>query len=137
MRFDSSLVSPYMTADGRDWQQSYTAMRKLLEGRNGSRPDGVFCYNDPIAIAAIEVAVEAGLQIPEDIAFVGCDNLHYDASLKSPLTSIDHHSGLIGVRSANMLLRLLKDNSGKSCRHIALQPSLVIRESSKHRPAAS
>ena len=137
MRFDSSLVSPYMTADGRDWQQSYTAMRRLLEGRNGSRPDGVFCYNDPIAIAAIEVAIEAGLRIPEDIAFVGCDNLHYDASLKSPLTSIDHHSGLIGVRSANMLLRLLKDGSGKSCRHIALKPSLVIRESSKHRPPAS
>lgn len=130
LKFDPELVSPYMTADGRDWQQSFTAMRNLLAGK---RPDGVFCYNDPIAIAAIDVVLEAGLRIPRDIAFAGCDNLHYDSSLKAPLTSIDHHSGLIGVRAAKMLLRLLSDKSSKTIRQVVLQPSLVIRESSLHR----
>jgi DNA-binding LacI/PurR family transcriptional regulator len=43
-------------------------MRGLLQA---DRPDGVFCYNDPIASAAIEVVLEAGLRIPEEIAFVG------------------------------------------------------------------
>jgi LacI family transcriptional regulator len=133
LRFDPDLVSPYMTADGRDWQQSFNAMRGLLVGK---RPDGVFCYNDPIAIAAIDVALDAGLRIPEDIAFVGCDNLHYDASLKAPLTSIDHHSGMIGVRAAKMLLRLLKDKSPKSVRSVVLQPSLVVRSSSLRRNKA-
>ena len=47
MNFDPSLVSPYVTADGKDWQQSYDAMRGLLKA---DRPDGVFCYNDPIAL---------------------------------------------------------------------------------------
>lgn len=130
LKFDPRLVSPYVTADGRDWQQSYDAMRNLL---GGNRPDGVFCYNDPIAIAAIDVALEAGLQIPEDIAFIGCDNLHYDASLKAPLSSIDHHSSQIGVRAGNMLLRLLKDRNSTSVRQIMLQPSLVVRESSQRR----
>jgi LacI family transcriptional regulator len=130
MEFDPGLVSPYMTADGLDWQQSYAAMRKLLGGRP---PDGVFCYNDPIAIAAIEVALDAGLRIPEDIAFVGCDNLHYGASLKAPLSSIDHHSGLIGVRAAKVLLRILKDKTSNTIRHVVLKPSLVVRHSSLHR----
>jgi LacI family transcriptional regulator len=129
MEFDPDLVSPYMTADGLDWQQSYLAMRKLLDGRH---PDGVFCYNDPIAIAAIEVALDAGLRIPEDIAFVGCDNLHYGASLKAPLSSIDHHSSLIGVRAAKMLLNILKDKSSRTVRHVVLEPSLVVRHSSLH-----
>jgi LacI family transcriptional regulator len=133
LKFDPDLVSPYMTADGRDWQQSFDAMRRLLAGK---RPDGVFCYNDPIAIAAIDVALEAGLRIPKDIAFVGCDNLHYDASLKAPLTSIDHHSALIGVRAAKMLLRQLKDKTSKTTRHVVLQPSLVVRESSRRRDKA-
>jgi len=135
IKFDADLVTPYMTADGRDWEQSLDSMRLLLS-RNGKLPDGVFCYNDPIAIAAIDVTLAAGLRIPQDIAFVGCDNLHYDASLKSPLSSIDHHSGQIGVRAAKMLLRLLKDNSGKAVRHVVLQPSLVVRESSLRRTAA-
>ena len=131
LKFDPDLVSPYMTADGRDWQQSFDAMRALLS--SDRRPDGVFCYNDPIAIAAIDVALEAGLRIPKDIAFVGCDNLHYDQSLKAPLSSIDHHSSLIGVRAANTLLRLLKNKSSKPPRHLALQPSLVVRASSQRR----
>jgi LacI family transcriptional regulator len=130
MKFDPSLVSPYMTADGRDWQQSLIAMRNLLAGK---RPDGVFCYNDPMAIAAIDVVQEAGLRIPQDIAFIGCDNLHYDSSLKASLSSMDHHSSQIGVRAAKLLLRLLKDKTSKSLRQVVLQPSLVVRESSVRR----
>jgi len=130
MKFDPGLVSPYMTADGLDWQQSYDAMRALLAGKP---PDGVFCYNDPIAIAAIDVALRAGLRIPKDIAFVGCDNLHYGASLLAPLSSIDHHSSLIGVRAAKMLLRLLKNKRSTAIRRIVLQPSLVVRQSSFRR----
>jgi LacI family transcriptional regulator len=133
LRFDPDLVSPYVTADGRDWQQSFDAMRNMLAGK---RPDGVFCYNDPIAIAAIDVALEAGLRIPKDIAFVGCDNLHYDASLKAPLTSIDHHSSLIGDRAAKMLLSLLTDSKLRKPRRVLLQPSLVVRQSSLRRSKA-
>jgi len=127
MNFDPSLVSPYVTADGKDWQQSYDAMRGLLQA---DRPDGVFCYNDPIAYAAIEVALEAGLRIPEEIAFVGCDNLHFDTALRAPLTSVDHHSSLVGVRAGKMLLNLLKGKTLRPPRHIALKPSLVVRQSS-------
>jgi LacI family transcriptional regulator len=134
LKFNPELVSPYVTADGRDWRQSSVAMHNLLAGK---RPDGVFCYNDPMAITAIDVALEAGLRIPQDIAFIGCDNLHYDGSLKAPLTSMDHHSGQIGVRAARMLLRLLKDKSSRATRQVVLKPSLVVRASSLRRPTAA
>ncbi len=129
IRFDPSLVSPYITSDGKDWQQSYDAMRGLLQAE---RPDGIFCYNDPIALAAIEVVLEAGLRIPEDIAFVGCDNLHFNSTLKAPLSSVDHHSSLVGVRAAKMLLSLLKNKTSRPPWHVALKPSLVVRQSSLH-----
>jgi LacI family transcriptional regulator len=132
LKFNPALVSPYMTADGRDWERSFDAMRGLLAGKP---PDGVFCYNDPIAIAAMEVVQQAGLRIPQDIAFVGCDNLHYDSSLKAPLSSIDHHSAQIGAGAAKMLLRLLKNPASKTLRHVALEPALVVRESSRRRRA--
>ena len=127
--FDPSLVSPYLTSDGKDWQQSYNAMRGLLRAK---RLDGVFCYNDPIALAAIEVVLQAGLRIPEDVAFVGCDNLHFDATSKVPLSSIDHHSSLIGVRAAELMLGLLKTKKPGLPRQVVLQPTLIVRESSQH-----
>ncbi|MGD0797724.1 MAG: LacI family DNA-binding transcriptional regulator [Acidobacteriaceae bacterium] len=134
LKFDPHLVTPYMTADGRDWQQGFDAMRTLLKGK---LPDGIFCYNDPVAVAAVDVTLEAGLRVPEDIAFVGCDNLHFDASLKAPLTSVDHHSSLIGVHAAQMLLGLLGDKDSKAVHEVVLQPSLVVRESSLRRAKAS
>jgi LacI family transcriptional regulator len=134
IRYRPELVSPYMTADGLDWQQSAIAMRNLLSGES---PDGVFCYNDPMAIAAIDVVLQAGLRIPRDIAFIGCDNLHFDGSLKAPLSSMDHRSSDIGVRAAKLLLRLLKDESAKTIRRVVLKPSLVVRESSQRMPSAN
>jgi LacI family transcriptional regulator len=86
-----------------------------------------------MAIAAVDVTLEAGLRIPEDIAFIGCDNLHYDESLKAPLSSVDHHSSQVGERAAKMLLRRIKDKTSKTSRQVWLEPSLVIRESSRRR----
>jgi LacI family transcriptional regulator len=134
LKFNPDLVTPYVTADGRDWRQSSVAMRTLLAGK---RPDGVFAYNDPMAITAIDVALEAGLRIPQEIAFVGCDNLHYDGSLKAPLTSVDHHSGQIGIRAAKLILDLLKDKASKGTRRVILRPSLVVRASSLRPPGAA
>ena len=133
IKFDPELVTPYMSADGLDWQQSFDAMRKLLAGRPF---DGVFCYNDPIAMSAIDVALEAGLRIPKDVAIVGCDNLHYGASRRVQLSSIDHHSSQIGVRAAKMLLKVLKDKARRTVRRVFLQPSLVVRQSSLRREKA-
>jgi LacI family transcriptional regulator len=133
LKFDPSLVSPYMTADGRDWEQSRGAMQPLLGKK---RPDGIFCYNDPIAIAAMDAALEAGLRVPEDMAFIGCDNLHYDSSLKVPLSSVDHHSSQIGVRAAKILVQILRDKSAKRLQTVMLEPSLVVRASSRFRGKA-
>ena len=116
----------------RGWKGLATKLRRHAKFAPANRPDGVFCYNDPIAYAAIEVALGAGLGIPEDIAFVGCDNLHFDTTLRAPLTSVDHHSSLVGVRAAKMLLSLLKNKTSRSPRHVALKPSLVVRQSSLH-----
>jgi len=65
----------------------YSAMRKLLQ--LDPIPDGVFCYNDPVAIGAMKAIVEAGLDIPRDIAVVGAGNVHYSDVLAIPLTTVD------------------------------------------------
>ena len=72
----------------------YDGMKQLLQC--SPRPDGVFCANDPIAMGAMRAILEAGLKIPQDIAVVGCGNLHYDDFLLVPLTSIDQDSSGIG-----------------------------------------
>jgi hypothetical protein len=69
-----------------------TVLKKLKLGNRAGdeRPDGIFCYNDPVAMGSMRAILEAGLKIPEDIAVVGCGNLFYADLLRVPLTSIDH-----------------------------------------------
>jgi LacI family transcriptional regulator len=108
-------------------RKGYAAMKQLLKK---VRPDGVFCSSDPIAIGAMDAILDSGFQIPEDIALVGCGNLHYDASLKVSLSSIDQQVRKIGIRAAKLLLQVIETKNPLNVSQSILQPSLIIRDSS-------
>ncbi len=107
----------------------YNSMKQLLQLK--PRPDGVFCNNDPIAMGALRAILDAGLQIPKDIAVVGCGNVHYDDLLKVPLTSIDQDSNGLGTSAAKLALSIIKQKSKSTPRSVLLEPKLVVRASSQ------
>jgi len=104
----------------------YHAMLELL-GRK-VRPDAVFCYNDLTAIGAMKAAMESGLRIPEDIAFVGCGNLRYAEYLKVPLTSVDHSTEQMGLVAAKLVVELAADPT-LAPRVTLIEPKLIVRQS--------
>ena len=97
------------------------------------KPDGVFCFNDPLAIGAINEALSQGLRIPEDIAIIGCGNLQYDDSLRIPLSSINQHSRRIGEETARLVLNILKFKVAPKPEIVVLQPELIARASTARR----
>ncbi len=123
------------SADVDGWSSGNDAMKALLAVR--PRPDGVFCYNDPIAIGVIDAVLEAGLRVPEDIAVIGCGNLHFDKSLRVPLSSIDQQSAGIGERAGELLLSLIGAKIPPHPKNIMLEPRLVVRQSTRRRPRAA
>lgn len=133
LRYSESLVIPRSKVDIDSERMGAEAMRLLLKRR--PVPDGVFAYNDPLAIGAIEAIFEAGLRIPEDIAVFGCGNLHYDRLLRVPLSSVDQKSQDIGERTAGILLGILESKVRRQPMSTILEPTLAIRASSMRRPA--
>jgi LacI family transcriptional regulator len=103
------------------------AMRALLALR--PRLDGVFCFNDPLAIGALEAAGDAGVRVPEDIAIVGAANLFYDNLLRVPLTSVDQNAAAIGERAAALALDLVAGKRPARTPVVLLPPTLVPRAS--------
>jgi LacI family transcriptional regulator len=108
------------------------AMGTLLE--LNPRPDGVFCFNDPLAMGAMNCALDRGLQIPADIALIGCGNLLYDDSLRVPLSSVDQHSRNIGEEAARLTLAILNSKVPPKPESVVLEPRLVIRQSTRRSP---
>ena len=111
------------------------AMRQLLSLE--PRPDGLFCFNDPLAMGAMNHALDHGLRIPEDLAVVGCGNLHYDDSLRVPLSSIDQQSRKIGEEAARIALRILNSKMPQKAETLVLQPELIVRASTQRRAGKS
>jgi LacI family transcriptional regulator len=95
------------------------------------RPDSLFCFNDTVAVGAMDRALEAGLRIPRDIAFVGSGNFHYSSKLRVPLSSIDQKASEIGERTARMITALLEKSPTSRPRSIVLEPTLIVRASSQ------
>jgi LacI family transcriptional regulator len=131
--FSEDSVVHRCHVDTETTRQGEEAMRLLL-ARN-PRPDGVFCFNDPLAIGAMRTILEAGLRIPEDVALIGCGNLPNNDCLRVPLSSIDQHSQMIGQRAAELVLSLIESKQMPRARTIILEPTLVVRSSTQRKSA--
>jgi LacI family transcriptional regulator len=108
----------------------YEAMRELLKA--SPRPDGVFCYNDPVAAGAVKAVLEAGLRVPEDIAIIGAGNVHYSDLLRVPLSTIDQSSAAIGETAAELLCECMEAKEPGKVQRIFIPSRLVVRESTQH-----
>jgi len=121
------ITEPKGDVDTR--QRGAEAMRQLLQ--RDPRPDGVFCFNDPLAIGAMNCILDHGLRIPEDVALIGCGNLNYDDTLRVPLSSVDQRSRQIGEETARVALAILTSKRPPALENVILQPQLVPRASTQ------
>ena len=110
----------------------YDAMRQLLKA--SPRPDGVFCYNDPVAAGAVKAILEAGLRVPEDIAVIGAGNVHYSDLLRVPLSTVDQSSAAIGETAAELLSQCMQSKTPPAPKRTYIPPRLVVRDSSRRKP---
>ncbi|QSN61403.1 LacI family DNA-binding transcriptional regulator [Caballeronia sp. M1242] len=83
------------------------AMERLIaetRARSSPLPDAVFAYNDAAALAAMRVCLAHGLRVPEDIAFVGFDDIPAAAHSAPPLSTVAVDKEALGRRGVELLL---------------------------------
>lgn len=122
------IVSIGPSGDHVGEKAGYAATAKLLTHKN--RPDGIFCFNDPVALGTMRAILDAGLRVPEDVAVVGCGNLSYSDFLRVPLTSIDQNSKMIGKIAATLALKLAHNKTPSRPKSTLVAPQIVVRASS-------
>jgi LacI family transcriptional regulator len=119
----------YVVAGGHSDCSGYEGMRQLLKMQPA--PDGVFCYNDPVAIGAMKAILEAGLKLPDDIAVVGAGNIHFSDVLAVPLTTVDQGTCRMGILAAELLLERIAPKRSMRPKKVLIPPKLVERESTR------
>lgn len=102
------------------------AARELLSVHPGIT--ALLCYNDLVAVGALQACAELGRQVPQDVAVVGFDDIPLAALVSPALTTCRVPRYELGTESVRLLLSQI-DGCSDGCEEIVLQPELVLRSS--------
>lgn len=76
--------------------------------RSLDHPLGIFCYNDCVAADIVDACMEAGIQIPDQVAVLGVDNDPVICDcVQVPLSSVRHDLEGMAYEAAALLDRLI------------------------------
>lgn len=125
--FDQTLVrlESYFTAE-----MGYQAVRSFLE--LPASPTAIFVASDTMALGGYAAARDLGFKIPEDVSFIGYDDILPVSVLQPPLTTIRTSYYEFGRLAIELLLAIV-DGRESASRERVIRPSLIVRESTSRR----
>ena len=94
-----------------------------------SRPRAVFAANDMMAIGCLAALAEAGLQVPDDIALGGFDDIPIARYVTPTLTTIRVPIAALGAAALDALVKTIKQPTPTSPYMTVLPVELVVRGS--------
>lgn len=108
-------------------RSGYEAACAILE--SDDLPEAVFCANDQMAIGFIRAMKEHRLNVPEDIAIVGFDDIQIAQYMRPSLSTIGASRFAWGATAANQLIDTL-ENDKPFPQPYRMHTKLIPRESS-------
>lgn len=113
--------------------RTWTSQRSQLAAQLRKLPSqtALLALDDLVAADVIEVAIEAGLRVPKDLAVVGLGNLSAVCEFSPiPITSVDLRSGEVARHAAELLGSLMAGGK-RPANTVHISPGhLIVRESS-------
>jgi DNA-binding LacI/PurR family transcriptional regulator len=126
---DKGLPPPVRAVSNYRPESGMAAARSLLNLE--SPPDALFCVNDQMAIAAMEVARhEFGLRIGQDISIVGFDNTGLSAWPSFSLTTYSQPAEQLAANTMALLEKAIEQGD-TPIEHIIVPGELIVRTSTR------
>lgn len=112
-------------------ESGYEITKKILKLKN--RPTAIFAANNMMALGCVKALVENKLSIPEDMAFIGFDDVDTFEIMNLNISTVSRPTDLMGEVAAEMLFDLIenKQEQPASIKEVLLETKLVLRGSEK------
>lgn len=112
--------------------ESHAIIRDYLL-KHADQLDAVIGTGDELALTAMGIAMNAGLRVPQDLAFLGCDGINFSANPFMPLTTVVSPHQQIGETAFDLLQQQINHKGKKPLDVKQLQrtfiPEQVVRRS--------
>ncbi|HEY0753389.1 MAG TPA: LacI family DNA-binding transcriptional regulator [Ktedonobacteraceae bacterium] len=95
------------------WQGDFTVAggwacaQQIFSHPPHERPDAIFTANDQTAFGVMDVAMQYGVRIPDDLTLMGFDDMPMTAFTKPGLTTIRQPHREMGILACELLLSLI------------------------------
>lgn len=109
-----------------------TSLEKILPQLQGY--DGVFAWNDTVAVEILHGFHEAGVRVPEDVNLIGFDNVHISQIFIPAITTIGQQIQKMGRTAVKMLMHAIAEPQLKES-VCELKVELLCRETTQRRPS--
>jgi DNA-binding LacI/PurR family transcriptional regulator len=94
-------------------------------------PTAIFTANNLMTLGGLNAIHEKDLNIPQNVAIVGFDDMPWAPSLDPPLTAVAQPTYELGCTAADLLLQRIADKD-REIVEMKLEPTLIIRDSCGH-----
>ena len=91
-------------------------------------PQAVFVGNDAMAVGVYQALYQAGLDVPQDMAVVGYDDIELARYMTPPLTTVHQPKDELGELAIDVLIHRMAQPE-QAQQRVQLTPELVIRSS--------
>lgn len=118
------LVNSDFTVKGGEY-----ACRRLLSLLD--KPEVIFAANDMMAIGCYKAITSFNLNIPDDIAVVGFDDIFVSQFLTPRLTTVHVPIFEIGKTAAEILLKKIDNTNHEESNHVRISTGIVVGKSCK------
>jgi len=127
-KINPNIPPVWIQTGASDENAAYECMRRILDCRH--IPTAVFCAGDIFAVGAMKCAGERGYKIPDDISFMGIDDILISSYINPPLTTINIDKKEMGYISFDLLFKRMSNESVESIKIKTYK--LMERESVKN-----
>ena len=125
-------LRPELIASGEpNPEGGFRATESLLSAADP--PTALFCFNDLMAMGALNAIQQRHMRVPEDISVIGFDDVAIASHTFPPLTTVRQPKHEMGRMATEILLNLLGGSKSETSRSV--QGELIVRESTAPPPA--
>lgn len=126
LNFDAipCVTGEFTTDSGRD------SVDALLAQFPDAPPTLIICFNDRMAIGAMQRLQNLGFRVPEQISIVGFDDIPMAATLHPALTTVRQPADQLGTQAADLLMQWLsqREQPATGFAPVVLSSEPVLRE---------
>lgn len=118
----------YVRIEGQySCEQGYESMLQLI--KQDDMPTAIFVASDTMAIGALKALRESGINVPDDLSIVSCNDIPTAEFVMPALTTIRANTELMGIMAVRTMNERIMYDRGIGVK-VSIPTKLIIRQSS-------